>query len=122
MKPINTVKIFFYLAVLLFVAKPFIGFSLNTADYQIKEPNNILVKIFSKRKPEDLEDARITAASIHQRLTNPPILVTIMALLGFLFPAAYKHLTGVNNSLLNNMNAALVPVHQPYFLSGKLTI
>jgi hypothetical protein len=122
MKPINTVKIFFYLAVLLFVAKPFIGFSIAGSDYQLKEPNNILVKIFSKRKPEDLEDARITASIIHQKLTNPPILITIMALLGFLFPAVYKRLISVNNSFINNMNAALVPVHQPYFLSGKLTI
>jgi hypothetical protein len=121
MKPINTVKIFFYLAVLLFVAKPFMGFSINAAQ-QLKEPNNILVKIFSQRKPEDLEDARITAAGIHHNLTNPPIFLTIMALLGFLFPAVYKKLLAINSSYLNTINVGLVPVHQPYFLSGKLTI
>ena len=122
MKPINTVKIFFYLAVLLFVAKPFMGYSIFYVDHQVTQPGNILVKIFSQRKPEDLEDAKIVAANIHHKLTNPPVLLSIMALLGFLFPALYKRAIDINNSSINNMNLAFVPVHQPYFLSGKLTI
>lgn len=122
MKPVNTVKIFFYLAVLLFVAKPFMGYSIVGNIHQVNQPYNILVKIFSQRKPEDLEDAKITAASIQQKLTNPPLLLTIMALLGLVFPAMYKRVGSVNYSFLNNLQAGLVPAYQPYFLSGKLTI
>jgi len=122
MKPINTVKIFFYLAVLLFVAKPFVGYSIFYVDHHVTQPGNLLVKIFSQRKPEDLEDAKIVAADIHHKLSNPPVLLSIMALLGLLFPALYKRVTDINNSFINNTNVALVPVHPPYFLSGKLTI
>jgi len=122
MKTTNTVKIFFYLAVLLFVAKPFVGYSITGNMRQLTQPHNILVKIFSKRKPEDLEDAKITASVIQHKLNNPPLLLTIMALLGLLFPTIYKRIAGVNYSFLNNLQAGLIPAYQPYFLSGKLTI
>jgi len=122
MKSFNAVKIFFYLAVLLFVAKPFMGFSIVGNMHHLNQTHNILVKIFSQRKPEDFDDAKITAAGIQQKLTNPPLLLSIVALLGLVFPAVYKRVGGINYSFLNNLQAELVPAYQPYFLSGKLTI
>ena len=80
---------FFYLAVMMFVAKPFIGFSILTSDVaSIIESHSLLAKSFTNRKPEDLDDSKTKASAIHHQLTNPPLplLLTITALLTLLFP------------------------------------
>ena len=122
MRLLNTVKIIFCLAVLLFIAKPFMGYVVLASGNGLKQPHSIMVKIFSKRKPEDLEDAKTIAAAIHQKLINPPVSLTLLALLAFVFPFVYKRSGRISYSSLNELNVTLVPIHHPYFLSGKLTI
>jgi hypothetical protein len=116
------VYFFFYLAALMFVAKPFIGFTINAGSVSIMEAHSILAKSFSKRKPEDLNDGKAKANSIHLRLTNPPLLLTITALLSLLFPVVFIARRRTGNSFINELKTALVPAAQPYLLAGKLII
>jgi len=116
---------FFYLAVFMFVAKPFIGFSISG----IKNPatiesNSLLAKSFTKRKSDELEDSKAKAGAIHQQLTNPPLplLLCITALLTLLFPLLFKSEGHIGNSFINKLKTALIPAAQPYLLTGKLTI
>jgi hypothetical protein len=116
---------FFYLAALMFVAKPFIGFSITGIDSaSIIESHSLLAKSFTNRKPEDLEDSKAKSGAIHQQLTNPPLplLLTITALLSLLFPLLFKSATRTGNSFINELKTALVPAVRPYLLTGKLTI
>jgi len=113
----------FYLAVLMFVAKPFIGFSLTNINIPV-EAHSLLAKSFTNRKPEDLEDAKAKALTIRQQIIDPPfpLLLSITALLLFLFPLAFKRDVFTGYSFLNNLKVSLIPAAQPYLLTGKLTI
>jgi hypothetical protein len=119
---INTGKIIFCLAVLLFVAKPFIGFNLLSSAHPPIEIHNILVKCFSKRKPEELKDAELRAAAIQQQLANPPAVLGIAIFLVFLFPFAFKPEGGVTSHFLSDIYYRLQPAECPYLLIGKLSI
>ena len=121
---LKTLYFFFYLAVLMFTAKPFIGFSLIGSNSFLIDSHSILAKSFSNRKPEDLEDSKAKANTIHQQLTNPPLplLLTITALLSLLFPVVFKAESRIGDSFINELKTALVPAAQPYLLTGKLII
>jgi hypothetical protein len=119
---INIGKIIFSLAVLLFVAKPFIGFSIIGSGHPPKEIHSILVKCFSKRKPEDLKDAELRAAAIQHQLTNPPAVLGIAIFLVLLFPFAFKNRDGITRQFLDDIGYRLQPGEQLYLLTGKLSI
>jgi len=122
MNSLKTAKVFFCLAVLLFVAKPFIGFSIISFANIPVASNSLLIKSFSNRKPEDLKDAEAKKATIHRLLSNPPaiLLLTIAALLGLLFTALFKKIS-ISTRFLNELQAGLIPI-QPNLLTGKLSI
>jgi len=121
---LKTLYTLFYLAVFMFIAKPFIGFSLGSFASQVIKSHSLLAKSFSKRKPEDLDDAKINAAVIKQKLTNPPetISLTIAAVLELLFPIEFERNSITGQSFLNTLKANLQPTEHPYLLTGKLTI
>ena len=121
---LKTLYTLFYLAVFMFIAKPFIGFSLGDFESQVIESHSLLAKCFSKRKPEDLEDAKIKASEIKQKLTNPPetISVTIAAILVLFFPIAFKRNSFAVQSFLDTLRVNLQPAEHTYLLTGKLTI
>lgn len=108
----------------MFIAKPFIGFSLGDFESQAIESHSLLAKCFSKRKPEDLEDAKIKASEIKQKLTNPPqtTSLTIAAILVLFFPIGFKRSSFAGQSFLDALKANLQPAEHPYLLNGKLTI
>jgi hypothetical protein len=114
----------FFLAVLLFIAKPFIGFSAISNKKEHIAKHSILVKAFSKRKPEDLRDAELKKAALRVMLNNPPakILVSITILLGVLFPLLFQVIALVTGSYLNRIRYSLIPAEHPYLLTGKLSI
>jgi len=121
---LKTLYTLFCLAVFMFIAKPFIGFSLGEFENHGIESHRILAKSFAKRKPEDLEDAKIKAAEIKQKLSNPPetIFLTIAAILGLFFPIVFKRSPLAVQSFLDDIKASLRPVEHQYLLNGKLTI
>jgi len=114
----------FFLAVLLFVAKPFIGFATIAGKREHIAKHSILVKAFSKRKPEDLRDAEVKKAALRVMLTNPPVkmLISITFLLGILFPLLFRSMAFVTGSYLNHIRYSLIPAEHPYLLTGKLSI
>jgi hypothetical protein len=90
---------------MLFVARPFLGFAFFNQQYRPKQVHSILVKSFSKRKPESLEEANANVEFIHHLLTNPLafIISTISFLLLTLFPSVFKNCAEITNSFLSDM-------------------
>jgi len=124
MKGATAFKIFFAFAALLFIAKPFFGFEIPNHHLKIHISHNILVKSFSKRKPENLEDADKSARQIQQQLLNPMmVLLSSMSLLLFsLLPALLDSLQKITGKVLANIRLSLLPPENTYLLAGKLII
>jgi len=124
MKRAPAFKIFFAFAALLFIAKPFFGFEASNNHFKFHISHNILVKSFSKRKPENLEDADKNAAQIHQQLSNPlmVLLSSISLLLLSLLPVLFDPLRKITNRALSNIRLSLLPPENTYLLAGKLII
>jgi hypothetical protein len=124
MKGALAFKIFFAFAALLFIAKPFFGFEVASHRFKIHVSHNILVKSFSKRKPENLEDADKTAAQIHQQLSNPlMVLLSSMSLLLLsLLPLLFETLRKITDRVLSDIRFSLLPPEPAYLLSGQLII
>lgn len=124
MKGALAFKIFFAFAALLFIAKPFFGFEATNHKFKIHISHNILVKSFSKRKPESLEDANKSARQIHRQLSNPLlVLVSTMALLVIsLLPAIFDDLQKITARILSDIRLALLPPGDAYLLNCKLII
>jgi len=124
MKGAPAFKIFFAFAALLFIAKPFFGFEVVNHHFKIRISHNILVKSFSKRKPENLEDADKNASQIHQQLSNPlMVLLSSMSLLLLsLLPALFDPLRKITGRILSDIRLSLLPPENTYLLAGKLII
>ena len=124
MKGALAFKIFFAFAALLFIAKPFFGFEVANHHFKIHVSHNILVKSFSKRKPENLEDADKSAAQVHQQLSNPlmVLLSSISLLLLSLLPVLFEQLRKITKRILSDIRFSLLPQQPAYLLSGKLII
>jgi len=107
MLSVKTTRLIFCLAAMMFVAKPFIGFSL---PHHLKSPvkTNIVVKIFSKRK---VEDGRKAMNIIQHILSNPAdiLLPCIALLLSLLFPLAFLNTNESDNQLLSRLQLKLQP-------------
>ena len=114
----------FLLSVLLFIAKPFIGFAVVSGGSTNITSNSILVKCFAKRKPEDLRDAETRKAALRVMLMEPAVkqLVSITFLLGVLFPLLFRSKPTITNGFLSHIHYSLIPAAQPYLLAGKLII
>ena len=117
-------KIFFAFAALLFIAKPFFGFEVANRHFKIHISHNILVKSFSKRKPESLEDADKNAKQIYQQLSNPlmVLLSSISLLLLSFLPALFDPLRKITGRILSDIRLSLLPPENTYLLAGKLII
>jgi O-antigen ligase len=124
MRSLKAFKIFFAFAALLFIAKPFFGFGVYTNRVKPNSSHNILVKSFTKRKPESIEEAANNVKHIHQQLTNPPfVLFSIISLLLLtLFPTVFNYLHNVTSKILADIHLALLPSEHTYLLTGKLII
>jgi hypothetical protein len=121
---LKTFRIFISLAALLFVAKPFIGFAAFNYSSHPRISYTILVKSFTKRKPESLQDGYAKAEAIHQSLTNPLLVLLsgILFLMALLFPFLIGPGIKLTNRILLAINATLLPPGPAYLLSGKLII
>ena len=108
----------------MFIAKPFIGFSLGTSENELVKSHSILSKSFAIRKPDDLNDAKSKANILQQQLVNPPqqVFLTIAGLLLLLFPLLFKRDVFTSHGFIKSSNLnAFIP--DDIFLStGKLTI
>lgn len=125
--PVRYLKYFLVFAMFMFVAKPFVGFSLRYQHYFRKTHHNsssILVKSFTKRKLEHNEDSEFSLSGIQKRLANPavPLVLLFAFVLSALLPSVLRSVKTATNSILAAIVYGLNPPQQLYLLSGKLTI
>jgi len=121
---LKTFRLFISLAAILFVAKPFIGFAAFNSSSHPRILHSVLVKSFTKRKPESLQDGYAKSEVIHESLTNPLLVLLsgIVFLLAMLFPFLLDKGIRLTNRILLAICAIILPPEPAYLLTGKLII
>jgi hypothetical protein len=114
---------FLFLAVCMLVAKPFVGFSV-LKHIPISKTPGIVVKAFTKRKQEYVEDSDFDVLAIQKRLADPILALTVLfsVLLNTLFPFLFRKVKQLTAGVLNAIHLSLFPPLHRYLLSGKLII
>ncbi|MFD1256613.1 hypothetical protein ACFQ3S_07375 [Mucilaginibacter terrae] len=109
---------------MLFLAKPFLGFSVYEQLQEKAPENTLLVKVFAKRKPEFMEEA-ITKSIVFRAMLKEnadKFILTIGALLLKLFPLLCIY----NNNTFGQYNGRkkqdLTSTDPIYLLTCRLTI
>jgi hypothetical protein len=122
MSKTNFAKIFFFISVLLFVAKPFLGFGMFNRMHP-PPVQNIFVKSFTKRKAEFHED-KFSISAIQKKLAEPLKVQHLLfgLLLSILFPTAFALRNSITGGILNQIQLSLIPSQPAWLLNGKLTI
>jgi hypothetical protein len=114
-------QLLFFMGALSFVARPFVGFVIfNSHRHPIEE--SILIKIFSKRKPELSEDSNAVYSAIEKKLANPglDILPRFGSFQDTLFPAEYGSGARLNTRFLQAVY--LPPARPGWLLYGQIII
>jgi len=119
----RSAKIFFIVAVLLFIAKPFLGFSMFGKMHPPAE-DNIFVKVFSKRKVDLDEDNKFSLSAIQKNLAEPLqyFFLRFSFLLCVLFPAIFAAGANINNRFLRDIQLSLTRNGDAYLFHGALLI
>jgi hypothetical protein len=123
MQSLKSAKLYFCFAVLLLVAKPFLGFSLFSRIHPPAE-ENIFVKAFNKRKQEYTQDSHYDIIAIQKKLADPvqQFILRFSFLLNIIFSAIFIAGTNITDHFLNEIRLSL-SLHQPtWLLNGKLII
>jgi hypothetical protein len=123
MQKITLAKIFFCLAALLFVAKPFLGFSMFSRMHP-PAVENIFVKAFTKRKLEEQESSKLNPEAIQKKLAEAAqqFVFRFIALLSILLPLFLSTVALANNNLLRRLKLSLTPAQPSWLLNGNLII
>ena len=124
MSRLKAFQVFFSLAALLFIAKPFLGFGTFNQQVKPRISHTVLVKSFTKRKPESLEEANANVESIHRILIDPLSILfsAISVLLLLLFPKIFDPAAKITGKILSDIRFSILPPEPAYLLSGKLII
>jgi hypothetical protein len=121
MRKLTSAKIFFCLAALLFVAKPFLGFSIFS---RVHPPavENIFVKAFTKRKVETHDSNKRSAEAIQKKLGDAAqqFSLLIFALLSIILPLVL--LSSLIIPVQRGPVFSLAPSQPSWLLNGKLII
>jgi hypothetical protein len=120
---LKSAKIIFLLAASLFVAKPFLGFSMFSRMHPPAE-DNIFVKVFSKRKLEFEEDSNFSYSAIQKKLAEPlqQFIIRFSFLLSILLPAIFAAGTYATNRFLRIIKLSTTPPGDFYLLNSTLII
>ncbi|HZY38872.1 MAG TPA: hypothetical protein VFE53_19565 [Mucilaginibacter sp.] len=120
MARLKIAKIMFITGALCFVARPFLGFVIFDKLHHPAE-DSILIKIFSKRKPELTEDSSFSLSAIGKKLANPDLNIysRFNRFLDVLFPAVFPAGVHINARLLREMQP---PARPGWLLYGKIII
>ena len=119
-----TFYVVFAFAALLFIAKPFLGFSAFNSKTKPRISHSILVKSFTKRKPEDIQDGRAEAQAIRQMVSDPPLKLAsgIMILIAALLPFAIENIAKLTQGVIADIRDSLSECIPAWLLTGKLSI
>jgi len=123
MYKLKSAKIFFVLAVLMFVAKPFLGFSLFSRSHP-PAVKNIFVKAFTKRQFEDPENSNLKVEAIQKKLAGPvqQFVLRFSFLLSMIFPTAFNIADNISKRFLRKIKLSLYPAEHSYLINCKLII
>jgi len=120
---LKVIHLLLALAAIAFAAKPFFGFAMLEAHAYRKVKNNIIVKIFSKRKPDYLQESLEQQEALSNLLSNPGghLFLNFFALLAILLPPLL-YLPKITHKFLDDITPQLLPRQPLYLVTGKLTI
>ncbi|WP_214072662.1 hypothetical protein [Mucilaginibacter sp. dw_454] len=121
------IKYLLFLALVMLVAKPFVGFTLRYEQYFRASHSgtpSILVKSFTKRKQEFSEDSEHNPVNISKKLADPalPVIALLALALNVFLPRLFKSVKATTHSALAAIIYSLYPPQPLYLLGGKLTI
>lgn len=122
MRLLKSALIFFSFAVLMFVAKPFIGFRVFKELNHIKHIS-ICVKAFTKRKQEYIEGSNLDIQTVLKQLKKPLdfTLCAFAALLAIVMPLVFRA-QNFSNSILQELHCSLSPTRPAYLVNNMLII
>ncbi|MDB5016480.1 MAG: hypothetical protein JWQ84_1312 [Mucilaginibacter sp.] len=116
-------KIYFCFAVMLLVAKPFLGFTMFS---RIHPPlgKNILVKAFTKRTLEYSENSRFNMSAVQKKLAEPgtQLFLRFSFFLGILFPILFNIQAGISARFLRRLQLNLHPDRGTWLINSALLI
>lgn len=123
MRQSKIVKILFFLAVLFFVAKPFLGFSM----FNRSNPPSgvsIFVKAFTKRKQEYVKDSKFDIQTAQQKLSEPAnqLLLGFAFLLSILFPLISSDRVSISKCYLQRLSHNLPLSPGAWLLNSQFLI
>jgi hypothetical protein len=120
---VKSAKIMFCLAAALFVAKPFLGFSMFSRMHP-PSSENIFVKVFTKRKLEDNESKKSSVEAIQKKLADAgrQFLLRYSFLLSILFPIIFLSGVQINERFLRKHHLSLALTEPSWILNCKLVI
>jgi hypothetical protein len=123
MHKFKIVKILFFLAVLFFVAKPFLGFSMFTRSNP-PSAASIFVKAFTKRKQEYVKDSKFDIQTIQKKLADPAnqLLLGLGFLLSILFPLLSFDKIWVSSRNLRRLKLSLSPSSNAWLFNSQFLI
>jgi ABC-type phosphate/phosphonate transport system permease subunit len=123
MDKLKIFKVLLIVAAILFVAKPFLGYSVYSQLTRLKRTDNIMIKIFSKRKPEFITEAEAKKEFVAQQLArlSATFWLTIGTLLAAILPIVFSFLKD-SKRLLHQYLYSVLPAGHTYLLNGKLLI
>jgi hypothetical protein len=117
------INFFLFIAVFMFAAKPFVGFSMQQ-HFMGKNHPTILVKSFTKRKQEHPDESEFNISTVLKRLANPviPLCLLFAFALNGLIPALLSIGKKITSGIVSNIQLSLLPQGHLYLLGGKLSI
>lgn len=123
MQFVKKAKLYFFFAVLLFVAKPFLGFSIFNRAHP-PTAGSIFVKVFTKRKQEFIEDGDFDISAIQDKLAAPirQLFLRFSYFLNILFPVVFGFSASPTSSFLEGITLKLAVCRQTYLVNGQLII
>lgn len=118
---IKSIKVAFCLAVLLLVAKPFLGFSV-TSQLNTLKGASIYVKAFTKRKQEYVDGSEYSAETFQKKLAEPvaQFLLRLSFLFSIILPFAI--ISSISNSALRWLHTNFPPRGPSFLLNGSFLI
>ena len=119
----KSVKIYFCFAVLLIVAKPFLGFSMFSRMHP-PATESIFVKAFTKRKQEYVKDSSYDIHTIQKKLADPVsrFVLRFSFLLGIFFSAVFAINACITGRFLRRIQLSLFLRRSAYLLNEQLII
>jgi hypothetical protein len=119
---LKTAKWLFAIAALFFVVKPFVGFAVDGSSPLVEA--SILVKSFTKRKHEYVENSDFDVQTIQRHLADPvsQLFLLFSCLLSTVFPLIFGDAFDITCRFIRKIKVNLSLSPDTWLLNGQLVI